>query len=84
MTYEERQRYRELRDRVEALEERLSRGEAEAPMTREEGRELLRLLEAAVERMSPERWDRAMEAIATEAARRAGAMAAPQEMQREV
>lgn len=80
MTYEERQQYRELRDRVEALEERLSRGEGEAPMTREEGRELLRLLEAAVERMSPERWDHAMEAIASEAARRAGAMAGPREM----
>lgn len=76
MTYEERQQYREVKDRIEALRERLSEGPSDRPVSREEAADLLDLLDAAVERMSPERWDRAMDAIAEEAARRAGAMAA--------
>lgn len=74
MTYEERQRYKELRDRLDALQARLAEGSPEEPITRQEAREMLALLGATVERMSPERWDRAMDAIAEEAARRAGAM----------
>lgn len=76
MTYEERQQYREVKDRIEALRERLSEGPSGRPVSREEAADLLDLVDAAVERMSPERWDRAMDAIAEEAARRAGAMAA--------
>lgn len=75
MTYEERQQHKELRDRLDALRDRIAEGAPDEPLTREEGRELLGLLEAALERQSPERWDRAMDAIAEEAARRAGALA---------
>ncbi len=76
MTYEERQQYRELKDRIEGLRERLTEGAPGRPVSREEAAALLDLVDVAVERMSPERWDRAMDAIAEEAARRAGAMAA--------
>lgn len=76
MTYEERQQYQELKERLEALRRSLDAGEADAPVTRGEIRELLVVVEAAVERMSPERWDRALEAVAGEAARRADVMAA--------
>lgn len=72
MTYQERQQYRDLRERIDALGERLGEGDADAPITRREGRELLELINAAVERMSPERWDRALDAVAEEAARRSG------------
>ena len=72
MTYEERQLYRELRERLDALRERMSEGAPDEPLTREDGREILAVLDATVERMSPERWDRAMDSIAEEAARRAG------------
>lgn len=72
MTYEERQRYRQLRDEVEALRERLESGDPDEPLTRGEALEILSLVDAAVERMSPERWDRALDAVAREAARRAG------------
>lgn len=77
MTYEERQQYRDLRQRVEALGAALDEGAPDEPVTRAEARELLALVDAALERMSPERWDRAMEAIAGEAARRAGALTPP-------
>ena len=76
MTYEDRQRYRELREGVDALRGQLEEGDPDAPVTRGEVLRLLALLDAVVERASPERWDRAMGAIAEEAARRAGAMAA--------
>lgn len=79
MTYEDRQQYRGLRERLEAARDLLEEGPADAPLTRGEARELLALLEAAVERMSPERWDRALEVIAEEAARRAGATALARE-----
>jgi hypothetical protein len=72
MTYQERQRYRQLRDEVEALRDRLEAGDPDEPLTRGEALEILALVDAAVERMSPERWDRALDAVAREAARRAG------------
>lgn len=76
MTYEERQQYQELRERLGALRSSLEGGEPGGPVTRADALELLTILEAMVERMSPERWDRAMEAIAGEAARRADVLAA--------
>lgn len=72
MDYEDRERYRALTERVTVLRERLEEGGAGAPLTREEARELLALLEIAVDRLSPERWDRLMDTVADEAARRAG------------
>lgn len=75
MNYEERLRYRELIERTGELQERLAEGEASASVTREEGRELAALLEEALLKLSPERFDRMMETIAQEAARRAGAVA---------
>lgn len=72
MTYEERQRYKQLVEEVEALREMLEAGDPEEPVTRREALELLSLVDAAVQRMSPERWDRALDAVAREAARRAG------------
>ena len=73
MTYEDRQRYRDLQDRVTDLRERLEEGDAERPVTAAEALQLLELVETSMERMSPERWDRALEVVAREAARRAGA-----------
>ncbi|MFQ5677912.1 MAG: hypothetical protein ACE5HP_00460 [Gemmatimonadota bacterium] len=75
MTYEERQRYRELKERLELLVADLAEGETDVPVTRGEAREILEILEEIVMGLSPERWDRAMDAIAEEAARRAGALA---------
>lgn len=72
MTYEERQRYRKIRDDVERLREELGEGDPDQPLTRGEALEILELVDAAVERMSPERWDHALDAVAREAARRAG------------
>lgn len=72
MTYQERQRYKQLRDEVEALREELESGDRDEPLTRGEALEILALVDAAVERMSPARWDRALDAVAQEAARRAG------------
>ncbi len=77
MTYEERQRYRELLDEVEELRDRLGGEGLDQPLTHEEALDLLGLIEAALQRVSPERWDRALEAVAGEAARRAGAMVGP-------
>lgn len=72
MNYEERLRHRDLLERAGTLKVRLDEGEPWAPVTREEAREIVDLLEAALESLSPERFDRMMEAIAAEAARRAG------------
>ncbi len=72
MTYEERQRYKQLVDEVDALRDRLEEGDPDEPLTRGEALELLGLVDAAIQRMSPERWDRALDAVAREAARRAG------------
>ncbi len=75
MTYEERLRYRELIERTAGLRERLEEGDASAPVTREEGRELAALVQEALLKLSPERFDRMMETIVQEAARRAGTVA---------
>lgn len=79
MSYEERQLYREIRERLDALRAKLDEGAPDEPLTRGEARELLALLAAAVEQSSPERWDRALDAIAEEAARRAGSVALSRE-----
>jgi hypothetical protein len=75
MTYEDRENYRRLVDRLGELSERLQEGDPATPVTREEALELVALLEVIAERLSPERWDRLMETVAHEASRRAGAMA---------
>lgn len=72
MTYEERQRYEKLREEVDVLREKFDEGDPDEPLTRGEALELLALVDAAIQRMSPERWDRALDAVASEAARRAG------------
>lgn len=74
MTYEDRQRYRDLQERMAGLRERLEEGDADRAMTADEALELLEVVEASIERMSPERWDRALEVVAQEAARRAGSL----------
>jgi hypothetical protein len=76
MTWEERQRYQDGRTRLDELRDRLADGSPDAALSRGEAVEILDLLEVFAERMSPERWDRALEAIAHEAARRADVMAA--------
>ncbi|MGW8284045.1 MAG: hypothetical protein ACWGON_12160 [Gemmatimonadota bacterium] len=76
MTWEERQRYQEGRSRLEELRARLADEPADGPLSRGEALEILDLLESFAERMSPERWDRALEVIADEAARRADHLAA--------
>jgi hypothetical protein len=58
------------------LKEKLAGGSPEEPLTRDEALEILDLLELFADRMSPERWDRALEAIAHEAARRADMLVA--------
>ncbi|MGH7540883.1 MAG: hypothetical protein ACRELC_07790 [Gemmatimonadota bacterium] len=75
MTYEERRLHRDLLDRAGALRVRLDEGEPWAPVTREEAREIVDLLDEALQALSPERFDHMMEAIAHEVARRAGAVA---------
>ena len=74
MTYEERVQHRDLVDRATSLHESLAEGEDWAPITRAEARELLSILEDTLTQISPERWDRVMQTIVEEAARRAGAM----------
>ena len=76
-SYEERLRHRELLERATDLRRRLEREDGDSPMRREEGAELAAILEATLAEIGPERWDRVMEVIAGEAARRAGAGAAP-------
>jgi len=76
MTWEERQRYQDGRTRLDDLRARLAEGSPEEALSRGEAIEILDLLTVFAERMSPERWDRALEAIAHEAARRADVMAA--------
>jgi hypothetical protein len=73
MTYEERQRYRELRDELEALTQELSDDDPTAPLTRAEAQRILKLVEG----VSPERIDRLMEIIAGEVMRRVGGMPTP-------
>jgi hypothetical protein len=75
MTYEDRERYRDLTDRLVALGERLQEDDPATPVTREEAREIVALLEVVAERLSPERWDHLMETVVHEVSRRAGALA---------
>lgn len=75
MTYEDRMKHLELLERSSALSARLAEGDAWAPLTREEGRELAALVEEILAQLSPERRDHLMEAVVEEAARRAGALA---------
>ncbi|MEJ2311285.1 MAG: hypothetical protein P8Y10_01070 [Gemmatimonadales bacterium] len=77
MTYEERQRYRELRDELEALKQELAEGDPTEPLTRTQADRILKLVEAALESVSPERIDRLMELIAGEVMRRVGGMPTP-------
>lgn len=77
MSYEERLRHRDLIERATDLRKRLEGQDVDSPMRREEGLELTAILEATLAEISPERWDRVMEAVATEAARRASAAPTP-------
>ena len=77
MTYEERQRYQELREQLEGLKEDLSGTDPTEALTHEDALKLLELVEAALDAASPERWDNLMETIASEITRRVGGMTAP-------
>jgi hypothetical protein len=77
MTYEERQRYQELREQLEELKQELAEADPARALTRGEARRLLELVEAALDTASPERWDNLMETIASEITRRVGGMTAP-------
>ncbi|WP_419166559.1 hypothetical protein [Candidatus Palauibacter sp.] len=71
MNYEERLRHRDLTERATRLREKLEEGDdGGALLLRTEGRELVVLLEETLAQISPERWDRIMEAIVDEATRR--------------
>ncbi|WP_420462255.1 hypothetical protein [Candidatus Palauibacter sp.] len=70
MNYEERLRHRDLTERATRLREQLEEGDGGALLGRAEGRELVALLEETLAQISPERWDRIMEAIVDEATRR--------------
>lgn len=76
VTWEERKLYQDGRARIQELKDRLDDGAANDALTRGEALEILELLELFADRMSPERWDRALEAIANEAARRADMLVA--------
>lgn len=76
MTYEERQLYHEGREKLAALRAELESGDPAGSINREQALEILGLLEFFADRVSPQRWDRALEAIADEAARRADILAA--------
>lgn len=73
MTYEERLQHRDLVERTARLRERLET--VEGGLDRDEARELVSIVEEMLEQLSPERWDRIMETIVDEAARRAGSLA---------
>jgi hypothetical protein len=68
--------YQDGRARLEDLRNRICEGAPDDALTRGEALEILSLLEMFADRMSPERWDRALEAIANEAARRADLLVA--------
>jgi hypothetical protein len=76
MTYEERVLYHEGREKLAALRAELESGDPSGSISRAQALEIIGLLEFFAERVSPERWDRALEAIAEEAARRADILAA--------
>jgi len=75
VTYEDRVRHRELVERMADLRARLDLGTETDPVTRGEARELMALLEEILSGLGPERWDRMMETMAEEAARRAASLA---------
>ncbi len=70
MSYEERMLYRQRREKLAELRATLDSGDSDGGITRAEALTLVDLLDALAERMSPERWDQALETIASEAARR--------------
>lgn len=72
MTFEERQRFKELQQTVTDMRARLA--DEEAALEPSDVLALLDILEYLFGRMSPERWDHMMETIADEAARRAEAL----------
>ena len=73
MSYEERQQHQQLLEQAKSLREQLESGDPFDPLTRGEALHLLTLVETMVELVSPERWDRALVAIAEEVSRRVGA-----------
>ncbi|WP_419162067.1 hypothetical protein [Candidatus Palauibacter sp.] len=73
MNYEERLRHRDLVERAARLRHALEQEDAGPVLRREEGCELVEILEETLAQISPERWDRVMQAIVDEATRRAGA-----------
>ena len=70
MSYEERMLYRQGCEKLAELRATLNSGESDAGITRAEALAILDVLDVLTERISPERWDQALEAIAHEAARR--------------
>ncbi len=62
--------YREGREKLAELRATLDAGEPDAGITRAEALAILDVLDVLAERISPERWDQALEAVAHEAARR--------------
>jgi len=62
--------YREGREKLAELRATLDSGEPDAGITRAEALAILDVLDVLAERISPERWDQALEAVAHEAARR--------------
>jgi len=70
VSYEERMLYRQGCEKLAELRASLNAGEADAGITRAEALAILDVLDVLTERISPERWDQALEAIAHEAARR--------------
>lgn len=72
MSYEERMLYRQGREKLAELRASLDSGDSDGGITRAEALALLDVLDTFTEQMSPERWDQALEAIASEAARRVG------------
>ncbi|MDH3297069.1 MAG: hypothetical protein OEM23_05560 [Gemmatimonadota bacterium] len=66
MTYEDRLQYQEGREKLAELRANLDSGDSDGVITRAEALVILDLLDAFVERVSPERWDRALEAIVHE------------------
>lgn len=70
MSYEERMVYRQGREKLAELRATLDSGEPDAGITRAEALAILDVLDVLAERISPERWDQALEAVAHEAARR--------------
>jgi hypothetical protein len=74
MTFEERQRFKDMQETIAELRTRLEEQSGEGPIDRSDALSLLEIVEYVVGRTSPERWDNMMETIADEAARRAEAL----------